>query len=98
MADHFDQRDSARVALVLALVLTVPIFAPASPAARWLAHPRVSAMTASAIIVVGLAYHVLLSAINNPVDTQVQRSRGACAHGLRVFNLSISVIGCSGDD
>jgi hypothetical protein len=55
---------------LVALVLTVPYVAPSSPAARWLAHPRVSAMAASAIIVVGLAYHFLLSAINNPLGVE----------------------------
>ena len=61
---------------LVALVLTVPMFAPASPAARWLAHPRVSAMTASAIIVVGLAYHFLLSTINNPVGVEYATDLG----------------------
>lgn len=61
---------------LVALVLTVPMFAPASPAARWLAHPCVSAMTASAIIVVGLAYHFLLSAINDPVGVEYATDLG----------------------
>ena len=55
---------------LVALVLTVPLVSPESPAARWLAHPRVSGMSAAAIIVVGLAYHFLLSAINNPVGVE----------------------------
>lgn len=69
LADYFSYFTVLTNTLV-ALVLTVPLFAPRSPAARWLAHPRVSAMAASAIIVVGLAYHFLLSAINNPVGVE----------------------------
>lgn len=51
---------------LVALVLTVPWLAPESPAAKWLARPHMTAMTCAAIIVVGLAYHVLLSSINTP--------------------------------
>ena len=74
-ADYFSYFTVLTNTLV-ALVLTVPLFAPASPAARWLAHPRVSGMTASAIIVVGLAYHFLLSAINNPVGVEYATDLG----------------------
>ncbi len=69
LADYFSYFTVLTNTLV-ALVLTVPYLAPSSPAGRWLAHPRVSAMTASAIIVVGLAYHFLLGAINNPVGVE----------------------------
>lgn len=53
-----------------ALVLTVPWLAPQSPAGKWLARPHMNAIAAGAIIVVGLAYHFLLSAINNPVGVE----------------------------
>lgn len=46
--------------ILVACVVTVPLLAPQSPAGKRLADPRVSGMTAAAIIVVGIAYHVLL--------------------------------------
>ncbi len=55
---------------LVALVLTVPWLAPESPAATWLARPHMTAMTCAAIIVVGLAYHVLLSSINHPTGIE----------------------------
>lgn len=55
---------------LVALVLTVPMFARESRLGRWLAHPGVSAMAAAAIVVVGIAYHVLLSAAYDPVGVE----------------------------
>jgi hypothetical protein len=55
---------------LVALVLTVPTLAPESRLGRWLAHPGVSAMTAAAIVVVGIAYHVLLSGAYDPVGVE----------------------------
>lgn len=55
---------------LVALVLTVPMFAPDSRVGRWLAHPGVSAMSAAAIVVVGIAYHVLLSGAYDPVGVE----------------------------
>ena len=69
LADYFSYFTVLTNTLV-ALVLTVPYLSPTSPAARWFAHPRVSGMTAAAIIVVGLAYHFLLSKIVNPVGVE----------------------------
>lgn len=55
---------------LVALVLTVPWLAPESPVGKWLARPHMTAMTCAAIIVVGLAYHVLLSSINHPTGIE----------------------------
>lgn len=51
---------------LVALVLTVPLLAPGSRLGRWLARPLVQAKGAAAIVVVGIAYHVLLSGSNHP--------------------------------
>lgn len=55
---------------LVALVITVPALAPASAAGRWLARPQVSAMAAAAILVVGIAYHVLLSGQYDPTGVE----------------------------
>ncbi len=69
LADYFSYF-TVLTNLLVALVLTVPMISPASLVGRWLARPRVRAMTAVAIVVVGLAYHFLLRAINNPVGVE----------------------------
>lgn len=55
---------------LVALVLTVPMLRPGGRLGRWLAHPGVTAMTAAAIVVVGIAYHVLLSGAYDPVGVE----------------------------
>lgn len=55
---------------LVALVITVPWLAPASPMAKWLARPHMTAIAAAAIIVVGFAYHILLSSINDPTGIE----------------------------
>lgn len=56
--------------ILVALVLTVPWVAPESLAGRWLAGPHVTAMTASAIIIVGLTYHFVLSGDYRPAGIE----------------------------
>ncbi len=46
--------------ILVACVVTVPLVAPSSAAGRRFADPRVSGMAAAAILVVGIAYHILL--------------------------------------
>lgn len=53
--------------LLVALVLTGPMVAPDGAWARWAEDLRTTWTTAAAILVVGVAYHVLLSATYNPV-------------------------------
>lgn len=52
--------------LLVALVLTVPLLAPASRAGRFFNRPGVGTATAAAIAVVGLAYFLLLRKVWNP--------------------------------
>lgn len=53
--------------LLVALVLTGPMVAPGGAWARWAEDLRTTWTTAAAILVVGVAYHVLLSATYDPV-------------------------------
>lgn len=62
--------------VLVALVLTVPWLAPESPMGRWLARPHMTAMTATAIIIVGLTYHFLLSGAYNPVGIEYATDLG----------------------
>ena len=52
--------------LLVALVITSPAVAPRSAAAGFFSHLRTTWTAAAAIVVVGIAYHVLLSAQYNP--------------------------------
>jgi len=52
--------------LLVALVLTVPAVAPHTAAARWLGAAHVRWTAAAAILVVGIAYHLLLSTLYDP--------------------------------
>ncbi|MBU6367894.1 MAG: Pr6Pr family membrane protein, partial [Gemmatimonadetes bacterium] len=52
--------------LLVALVLTVPAVAPRSAAGRVLGHALARWTAAAAILVVGIAYHLLLSDLYNP--------------------------------
>lgn len=52
--------------LLVALVLTVPAVAPRSAAGRLLGHAHARWTAAAAILVVGIAYHLLLSDLYNP--------------------------------
>ena len=56
--------------LLVALVLTLPAVAPASAAARRFADLRTTWTAAAGIIVVGVAYHLLLSKIYNPTGIE----------------------------
>jgi hypothetical protein len=62
--------------LLVALVLTVPLVAPQSAVARFFAHLHVTWTAAAAILVVGLAYHFLLSSIHHPVGMEVVTNLG----------------------
>jgi hypothetical protein len=62
--------------LLVALVLTVPLVAPQSAAARFFAHLHVTWTAATAILVVGLAYHFLLSTIHHPVGMEAVTNLG----------------------
>lgn len=62
--------------VLVALVLTVPWLAPESPAGKWLAQPHMTAMTATAIIIVGVTYHVLLSGDYDPVGVEYATDLG----------------------
>lgn len=62
--------------VLVALVLTVPWLAPESPMGRWLARPHMTAMTATAIIIVGLTYHFLLSGAYHPVGVEYATDLG----------------------
>ena len=53
--------------LLVAVVLTGPVVAPGGAWARWAEDLRTTWTAAAAILVVGVAYHVLLSATYNPV-------------------------------
>ncbi len=53
--------------LLVAIVLTGPMLAPGGAWARWADDLRTTWTTAAAILVVGVAYHVLLSATYDPV-------------------------------
>jgi len=57
--------------ILVALVLTLPGIAPASPAGRFLARPGVGTATAAAIALVGIAYHLLLRTIWDPQGWQL---------------------------
>jgi hypothetical protein len=57
--------------LLVALVLTVPLLAPASRAGRFFTRPGVATATAAAITVVGLAYFLLLRKTWNPQGWQL---------------------------
>ncbi|KQY84571.1 Pr6Pr family membrane protein [Brevundimonas sp. Root1423] len=48
--------------LLVALILTLPVVAPASRAGRWALQPSVRARATMYLVVVGLGYHLLLSA------------------------------------
>ncbi len=61
---------------LVALVLTVPWLAPGSPAGRFLARPHMTAMTATAIIIVGLTYHFVLSGAYHPVGVEYATDLG----------------------
>ncbi|MFM8781307.1 MAG: Pr6Pr family membrane protein [Gemmatimonadota bacterium] len=52
--------------LLVALVITIPAVAPKSVAAGFFSNLRTTWTAAAAIVVVGIAYHVLLSAQYNP--------------------------------
>lgn len=52
--------------LLVALVLTVPAVAPRGAAGRLLGHPLARWTAAAAILVVGIAYHLLLSDLYDP--------------------------------
>ncbi len=52
--------------ILVALVLTVPLLAPASAVGRFLARAPVIAATTTSIIVVGVIYHFLLHEALNP--------------------------------
>lgn len=56
--------------LLVALVLTVPAVAPASRAARFFSDLRTTWTAAAGIVVVGVAYHLLLSKIYNPTGIE----------------------------
>jgi energy-converting hydrogenase Eha subunit A len=62
--------------VLVALVLTVPWLAPESPLGKWLARPHMTAMTATAIIIVGLTYHFLLSGSYDPVGIEYATDLG----------------------
>ena len=53
--------------LLVAVVLTGPVVAPGGAWARWAEDLRTTWTAAAAILVVGVAYHVLLSATYDPV-------------------------------
>jgi hypothetical protein len=57
--------------ILVALVLTVALVAPASSAGRFFKRPGVTTATAAAIAVVGLAYFLLLRAVWNPQGWQL---------------------------
>lgn len=48
--------------LLVALILTLPVIAPDSAAGRWTLQPSVRARATLYLVVVGLGYHLLLSA------------------------------------
>jgi hypothetical protein len=48
--------------LFVAVILTLPVVAPASRAGRWTLQPSVRARATMYLVVVGLGYHLLLSA------------------------------------
>jgi hypothetical protein len=56
--------------IFIALVLTVPAFAPASNAGLFFSRPQVLACAATSIALVGLGYHFLLSEHWNPTGAQ----------------------------
>jgi hypothetical protein len=62
--------------LLVALVLTVPPVAPRSAAGRGLGHPMARWTAAAAILVVGIAYHLLLSALYNPTGVEALTDLG----------------------
>jgi hypothetical protein len=51
--------------LLVALVLTLPVVAPSSRAGRWALNPSVRARATLYLTIVGLGYHLLLSAGSN---------------------------------
>lgn len=56
--------------IFVALTLSMPAFAPASRIGRFFARPQVLACAAANIAFVGLAYHILLRDLWNPVGLQ----------------------------
>ncbi|MEK0430655.1 MAG: hypothetical protein RL139_459 [Gemmatimonadota bacterium] len=56
--------------LLVALVLTVPAVAPAGRAGRFFSDLRTTWTASAGIVVVGVAYHLLLSAIYNPTGVE----------------------------
>ena len=62
--------------LLVACVLTVPSLAPSSAAGRWLADARVTWSAAAAIVLVGVAYHLLLSQLFNPTGLEAVTDLG----------------------
>lgn len=62
--------------LLVALSLTVPGVAPRSAAGRMLGHPLTRWTAAAAILVVGIAYHVLLSQLYNPTGVEALTDLG----------------------
>lgn len=56
--------------LLVALVLTVPALAPDSRSARFFSDLRTTWTASAGIVVVGVAYHLLLSAIYNPIGIE----------------------------
>jgi len=62
--------------LLVALVLTVPAVAPRSAAGRVLGHALARWTAAAAILVVGIAYHLLLSDLYNPTGVAAYTDLG----------------------
>jgi len=56
--------------LFIALVMTVPLLAPRSRAGAWFARQETRGMAVTAIVVVGVVYHVLLRNVWNPQGLQ----------------------------
>lgn len=61
--------------ILVALVLTLPLVAPDSPAGRFLNRPGVRTATAAAITTVGIAYHLLLRNVWDPQGWQLVADR-----------------------
>lgn len=71
---------TAATNLFVALVLTVPLVVPRGRFGRWCSDPRTTTSAATSIIIVGVVYHVLLSAAYNPVG--VEFVTDVCLHYL----------------